>query len=145
MEAGLRKLIEIGLGVIALVEDECDMRTGGGEGAIPVNQLVNDRAELRGIGDIAAIDHVEQRDVEIGGGHHTKADLAQVIAFLFVMATLGDGAVGTGIDVGVKIGGVIDQAVEVEFELDDESVQEVVFDGPQRVWGEAMHMVPEGL
>lgn len=105
------------------------MGAGRRKGMVTTNQLVDDGAELGCVGDIAAIDHVQERDIEVGGGHHAETDLAKIVAFLLVVAALRDGTVGKGVDVSVEIGGIIEQAVEIELELGDKMSSEIVFDG----------------
>ena len=90
------------------------------------------RQELGAVVDIASVNLVEQRDVEIGADQQAKADLAmrfqllrrQIIAFLLIMTALRKFSGSEGIDVGEEkcafnscaVGAVIDQGAEIDLE-----------------------------
>src|ERR1039458_9210907 len=88
------------LAIVALVKDQGDVIAGVGQLPVMGREFLGDGAELGAVVDIAGVDLVEQRDVEIGADQQTQADLTQIAALLLIVPALGKFGSGTGIDVG---------------------------------------------
>jgi hypothetical protein len=104
------------LAVIAFVENQRDMFTALGELAVMGGQILGNGAKLDRIGDIARIDLMKQRDMEVGRDQQAEADLAQVPPFLFVVTALGQLGRIAGIQVTEEVGPVMDESAQVQLE-----------------------------
>jgi hypothetical protein len=61
---------------------------GFGQLAVMGREFLGDGLELGAVVDIAGVNLVEQRDVEIGADQQAEADLAQIAALLLIMPAL---------------------------------------------------------
>ena len=91
------------LAIVALVEDQSDVIAGFGQLPVMGGEFPGDGAELGAVVDIAGVNLVEQRDVEIGADQQAEADLTQIAALLFIMPALGMFGRGAGVDVGEEL------------------------------------------
>jgi len=138
--------LEVVLGVVALVEDQGHVFGPVGDLAIAGDELVRQAGEGRGIGLVAGIGAVEERDVEVRGDQEGEPDDAKRGAPFLALATLGHGVSRIeGVDEGEEVGGIEENALEVEVELADELRGEIALDGDEVLSGDAVHVVPEAL
>src|ERR1022692_2860442 len=89
------------LAIVALVKDQGDVIAGFGQLPVMGREFLGDGAELGAVIDIAGVNLVEQRNVEIGADQQAETDLAQIAA----LRKFGRSAC---IDVGEEIGAVVD-------------------------------------
>ena len=137
---------QIGLGIIALVEDERDGLARGADRPAAGGELAAEAAEQGRVGLVAGVGAVEERQVEVAGGEQGHAHDPQRGAALLAMAALGQaGLVVEGVEEGEEIGGVEEHLAQVDLEVADEGGDEVAFDGLDGVRGEAVEVVPEAL
>ncbi len=133
------------LGVIALVEDKCDLGASFGERGIALHQLVDDAAELDRIGDVPIVGLMEQGDMEVRGNQKGQADLAKVVAPVFVMPALRQFPRGACADKGKEVGGIKSEAAQVEMVGGDEAAVQSEFDGANLRFAQVAHMIPKSL
>ena len=113
MKRSVLQRLEGLLAVVAFVKHQGDVIAGFGQLPVMGRELLGDGVELGAVVDIAGVDLVEQRDVEIGADQQAKADLAQIAALLLIMPTLGEFGRGAGVDVGEEVGAVVNQGAEI--------------------------------
>ena len=87
------------------------------------------RREDRAVVDIAGVELVEQRHVEVGTDQHPQTHLTKIVPFLLVVALLGEFGGGAGVDVREEVGPVVGERAERELELLDEPLRELAFGG----------------
>jgi len=80
--------------------------------AVTRGQFLGNGLEGRGVGLVAGIDVMEERDMEIGAHQHAQADLAQVAPVLLVMAAGGQVGRRAGVDEGEEVGAIVDQGAQ---------------------------------
>ena len=131
--------------VVALVENQGNVIAGFGELAVMGGELFGDGAELGAVIDIAGIDLMKQRNVELGADQQAQADLAQIAALLLIVSALREFSRGAGIDVGEEISAVIDQGTEIELKVLDETLGDLFFAFQDVTGADQVHMVPEVL
>jgi hypothetical protein len=83
-------------------------------GQFPVTdaEFLRDRLEDRASGDIPGIHFVKERHMEVCADQHSQANLTEIVAFLFVVATLWEGCWRTRVDEGEEMGAVIGKGAE---------------------------------
>ena len=146
MERRVPDRFQILLRVVALVEDERDMLGSSGDLAAALGQARGEAAEGGGVGAIAGIGPVQQRQAEIGRHEQGQADDAQGLAAFLAVTALGElGALVEGVDVGEEIGGVEEHLPEVDVEDGGHAGDDVAFDGLDGGRRETVHVVPEAL
>jgi hypothetical protein len=91
------------LTIVALVKDQGDVIAGFGRLPVMGREFLGYGAELGGVVDIAGVNLVEQRDVEIGADQQAEADLAQIAALLLIMPALRKFSRRAGIDAQARM------------------------------------------
>ena len=145
MEGSVLQSLKGVLAVVALIKDESYVIAVVRQLPVMGGEFPGDGAELGAVIDIARVDLVEQRDVEIGADQQTETDLAQVAALLLVMPALRKFGRGAGIDVGEEIGAVVDEGVEIQLKALDQVPGNLFFAFEDMFRGDQIHMVPEVL
>jgi len=131
--------------IVALVEDQRDVLAGLGQIPVAGGQFLGQRAELAAVGDVAGVDPVQQRDVEIGADQQAETHLPEVAALLLVVAALGQFGGCAGVDVGEEVSAVVDQSTQVELQALDQPPAHLLLEGGDVVGGDQVHRVPEVL
>ena len=133
-------------GAVPLVEDQRDRFDLAGDPAMTIDQLVGQSGEGRPIGLVTGVGVVAERDMEIGGHQQGQSDDPQGGAALLALTAAGEGgAVVEGVDEGEEIGGVEEDAADVDVEVADQMVGEVALDGHDGLGRDPGHVVPEAL
>ncbi len=83
--------------------------------------------------------------MKVGADQKAQADLAQVAAFLFVMAAGGQGRWVGGVDVAEEVSAIIDQGAQVDLQVLNEAFGELSLDGENVLFFDSVHVVPKGL
>ena len=146
VERALLDGLQIVLGVVALVEDESDVASAVGEKLTALGQLVGDTAEGDGIVLVTGIGVVEERHVTIGGDEQREPEDAQIGAPLLAVPALGQLRAGVeAVDKSEEVGGVEQQAVQVQPKARHRCCREIALDGDDFLGADAIHVVPEAL
>jgi hypothetical protein len=74
-----------------------------------------------------------------------QVDLAQVAAFLLVVAASRQGGAVGGVDVAEEIGAVINQGAQIDLKVLHEAVGQGLFDRLDVGFLDPIHVIPEGL
>lgn len=137
--------LECLFGIVAFVEDQRDALAPLSQLAVTLGQFLRNALKGGGVGQIAGIEQVKERHVEIGAHEHAQADLPQVAAMLLVVTAGRQPGRGAGIDKGEEVGAVIHQRAQGEVQLLHQPLRERLLDGLDVGLGDAFHVVPEGL
>ncbi len=130
-------------GVVPFIKDQGDVLTALGHLAVALAQFLADGLEGGRVVDVAGVNFVEEGAMEVGADEHPQVDLAQVAAFLLVVAAGGQGGRIAGVDIGEEIGAVIDERAQVELQIAHQAFGELVGGGGQQAGKDALAM-PSG-
>jgi hypothetical protein len=138
--------LDVRFRVVALVEDQRDVLLQARQ-QLPMAacQGGQDLGEGDAVRLIARMDLPEQGDVEVGRNHQGQTDDAQVGAVAFGVTALGQTSRRLRIDVGVEVGGIIEERLQVEAVVFDQAAAEGFFDALQDSGIEVIEVVPEAL
>jgi len=146
VEGSLSHGIEVFLRVVSLVEDQRDVTDALAQGAAPLGQFLGNTAEGCGIVLVTCIGVMQQRDVAVGGNQQGQAQEAQIVPSIFAVASLGkDSAVVKAVNEGKKIGGIKEQASQIEAKTRDGGGGDLLFDGPDDLFVNPIHIIPKPL
>ena len=148
VKRGALDQILVVLGVLAGVVDQGELtRTGPGavgDRAEAGDEFVDHLGELGDIWAVAGIGVGDERDAAVSGHDEPETNEAQVGAFLFGVASLGDrGAVVARVDVGREVRHVQYQPRQVDGEDLDHAGDDAPFDLDQLVRRDGVHRVPK--
>ncbi len=111
---------EVRFGVLSGVEDDGQRPGLAAECAVAAGQFIDHGSELGDVGLVAGVGVGEQRDAAVAGDDQAEADQAQVEAFLFGLAALGQRRTGVGrVDEGREVGHVQREGGDVQPERGD--------------------------
>jgi len=95
---------------------------------------------------VAGVNVVKQGDMEISGDQQRQPHDPQVQALLFALAPLGERGRGIeGVNEGIEVGRIVEEAGEIDPEALDERAGEVLLDGRDLLGVQVTHVVPEAL
>jgi hypothetical protein len=132
--------------VVALVEDQGDLTNLLRERAAAFEQLLGHTVKGHGIGLIAGVGVMKQRDFAIGGDQNGQPQEAKVVVPLFAMAALRQ--LGTQVETvqeGKEVGGVKQQTAQIQAETGNGGVGQILFDGGHLFATDPLHVVPKTL
>src|SRR6185503_13410634 len=137
---------EVLLGVVALVENQRDVACTLPQFAAAPGEFGRNGAKGLRVMLVTSIDMMEQRDIPVRGDEQGETDQAQIGASLFAVSSLRKGGVKVEtIDEGEEVGGIEEQAAQIEAELSHGSGADVAFNRADRRLVDAVHVVPEAL
>ena len=136
--------LEVVFRVVALVEDQGDVFGTAVDLAVACDERVGQAGESGGIGLVSRVGMMQQRQVEVGGDEESEADDPQRL-FLAVAALGQRAALVEGVDEGEEVGGVEQDAPEVDVEVAHQAGDDVALDPGDGVERDPVHVVPEPL
>ena len=131
--------------VVALIEHQGDGLAVAGQGLVASGQFLQGLRESDAIVLIAGVDFPQQGHVKIDAHQQGQADQTQVGALALGMAALGELAGILGVDKGIEVGAIEDQAGQVQVKGFDHALGERFAEGGDLSFAEQFHVVPEAL
>jgi len=122
-------LLQVFLGVVAFVENQSDVVSPVGQRTAAFEQFLGDAVEGYGVVLIPRIGVMKQGNLAIGGNQEGQAQNPKVISSLFAVTSLRQ--LGTGIETvqeGEKVGGVKEQAMQIQTETRNRGAGKISFD-----------------
>src|SRR5438270_11223002 len=133
--------LKILFGVVPLVEDQGDLANLLRERTAAFKQVLSHTVEAHRIVLIARVGVMKQRDLTLGGDHHGQSQEAKMVAPRFTMAALWQlcPQVET-VQEDEELGGVKEQAAEIQAETDKGGMGQIRFDGREVLETEPLHV-----
>jgi len=146
VERSLSDGIKVFLRVVSLVKDQGKVTDPLAQDAAPLGQFFGDTAKGGGIMLVACIGVMQQRDVAVGGDQQRQAQEAQVIPSILAVASLGKcRTVVKAVDEGKEIGGIKEQASQIEAKARDGGGGDLLLNGSDSLFVDPIHIIPKPL